>query len=141
MVVILQKKKIIHNNSNRMLKEKEGKNCLFCDKPIKGRSDKKFCNDYCRAAYNNALNSIANNEMRNINNALSKNRRILGELLPEGDETSKTTLEKLLAKGFLFKYITHLYVSKSGKTYYHCYDYGYLPLDNDLFLIVRRKEE
>ena len=117
------------------------KTCLACDKPIKGRSDKKFCDDSCRNAYNNELKSITNNQMRNVNNALSKNRRILEELLPEGEETAKTTQDKLLQKGFLFKYVTHLYTTKAGKVYYYCYDYGYLPLDNEWYLIVRRKEE
>ncbi len=119
----------------------ESKNCLACDKPLKGRSDKKFCDDYCRNNYNNQLKSITNNQVRNINNALGKNRRILEDLLPEGEETAKTTKEKLLQKGFLFKYVTHLYTTKSGKTYYYCYDYGYLPLENDWYLIVRRKED
>jgi hypothetical protein len=116
------------------------KNCLACDKPLKGRSDKKFCDDYCRNNYNNQLKSITTNQMRNVNNALSKNRRILEEILGK-EETAKTNKEKLSQKGFLFKYITHLYTTKTGKTYYYCYDYGYLPLDNDWYLIVRRKEE
>jgi predicted nucleic acid-binding Zn ribbon protein len=117
------------------------KTCLACNKPIKGRSDKKFCDDSCRNNYNNELKSISNNQMRNVNNALGKNRRILEELLPEGKEIVKTTKEKLLQKGFLFKYITNIYTTKEGKVYYYCYDYGYLPLDNDWYLIVRRKEE
>jgi hypothetical protein len=124
-----------------VLQQKETRNCLACDKPLKGRSDKKFCDDYCRAAYNNELKSITNNQMRNVNNALSKNRRILEALLPEGEETAKTTKEKLIQKGFAFKYITHLYTTKTGKTYYYCYDHGYLPLENDWYLIVRRKED
>jgi predicted nucleic acid-binding Zn ribbon protein len=124
-----------------MLQQKDTKNCLACAKPLKGRSDKKFCDDYCRAAYNNELKSITNNQMRNVNNALGKNRRILEELLPAEEETARTTKDKLLQKGFLFKYITHLYTTKTGKTYYYCYDHGYLPLDNDWYLIVRRKEE
>jgi hypothetical protein len=124
-----------------MLQPKEPKNCLFCDKLLKGRSDKKFCDDYCRAAYNNELKSITNGQVKNVNNVLAKNRRILEELLPAGEEMIKTTREKLLQKGFLFKYITHLYTTKTGKTYYYCYEYGYLPLDNDWYLIVRRKEE
>ncbi|WP_276504142.1 hypothetical protein [Terrimonas pollutisoli] len=119
----------------------EPKNCLACDKPLKGRSDKKFCDDYCRNNYNNQLKSITNNQVRNINNALGKNRRIMEEFLPAGEEMAKTTKEKLLQKGFLFKYVTHLYTTKSGKTYYYCYDYGYLPLENDWYLIVRRKED
>ena len=124
-----------------MLRQKEIKNCLFCDKPVRGRSDKKFCNDYCRVAYNNEIRFISNSQMRDVNSALSKNRRILKDLVPEGEETSKATQEKLLQKGFLFKYITHLSVNKTGKTYYYCYDYGYLPLDKDWYLIVKRKEE
>ncbi len=121
--------------------KQEIKTCLACDKPIKGRSDKKFCDDACRNNYNNELKSITNNQIRNVNNALGKNRRILEELLPEGKEMVKTTQEKLLQKGFLFKYVTHLYNTKEGRTYYYCYEYGYLPLDNDWYLIVRRKEE
>jgi hypothetical protein len=49
---------------------------------FKGRADKKFCDDYCRTNYNNQLKSCENNYVRNINNALGKNRRILEELLP-----------------------------------------------------------
>ena len=125
-----------------MLQPKQApKTCLACDKPLKGRSDKKFCDDYCRNNYNNQLKSMTNNQMRNINNALSKNRRILEEMLPEGKEKVSSHKEKLLEKGFLFKYVTHLYTTKDGKTYYFCYEYGYLPLDNDWYLIVRRREE
>ena len=53
------------------------KNCIACNKIIRGRSDKKFCNDYCRNAYNNQIKSPTNNLIRNTNNRLSKNRRIL----------------------------------------------------------------
>lgn len=115
-------------------------NCTLCDKPLKGRSDKKFCDDYCRAAYNNDLKAPSNNLVRNINNALGKNRRILESYLHEEIEMCKTTKDKLLEKGFQFKYITHTYLNKKGNTYFFCYDLGYLPLDNDWFLLVKRSE-
>jgi hypothetical protein len=124
-----------------MLRQKETKNCLFCEKPVKGRSDKKFCDDYCRAAYNNELKSAANNYIRNVNNALGKNRRILESLLPEGEPTVKANQDKLLQLGFQLKYHTHQYSAKNGNTYFYCYEYGYLPLENNWFLIVKRKEE
>ncbi len=57
------------------------KNCLACERPIKGRTDKKFCDDSCRNNYNNRLNSDATPLIRNINNILRKNRRILLDLL------------------------------------------------------------
>ena len=115
-------------------------NCILCDKPLKGRSDKKFCDDYCRAAYNNDLKAPSNNLVRNINNALSKNRRILQSYLNEETEMCKTTKAKLIEKGFQFKYITHTYLNKKGNTYFFCYDLGYLPLDNDWLLLVKRSE-
>ena len=124
-----------------MLKQKEEKACLLCDKGLKGRSDKKFCDDYCRAAYNNDLKSACNNYIRNVNNALGKNRRILESLLPETLLTAKTNREKLIEKGFQFKYHTHLLITKNGRTYFYCYDYGYLPLENNWFLVVKRNED
>jgi len=124
-----------------MLAEKSSKNCLSCGKPVKGRSDKKFCDDYCRAAYNNDLKSATNNLIRNINNALGKNRRILESLLPEGEATAKANRDKLIEKGFQFKYHTHLYTTKKGQTYFYCYEFGYLPLEGNWYLIVKKEEE
>lgn len=124
-----------------MLQEKETKACLFCKNLVKGRSDKKFCNDYCRAAYNNDLKSAANNYIRNVNNALGKNRRILENLLPVGEPTAKANRDKLIEKGFQFKYHTHIYHTKTDKTYFYCYEYGYLPLENNWYLIVKKNEE
>jgi len=120
--------------------ETKTKLCLNCDKPVKGRTDKKFCDDYCRNNYNNQLKSITINLVRNINNALGKNRRILEEMFTEGEEMAKTTKSKLLQKGFQFQYITHIYTNKKGNVYFFCYDLGYLPLEGDWYLLVKRKE-
>ncbi|MBD0332208.1 MAG: hypothetical protein ICV66_06095, partial [Chitinophagaceae bacterium] len=90
--------------------------------------------------YNNQLKSINSNAIRNINNVLLKNRRILEKLL-HGENTTKKVKEKLLEEGFNFKYITHTYTNKQGNIYFYCYEYGYLPLENDWYLIVKRKEE
>lgn len=114
--------------------------CLYCDKPLKGRTDKKFCNDFCRNNYNNQLKSKTTNTVRNINNALGKNRRILEHFIPENEEIGRASKEKLIEQGFQFKFMTHSYTNKKGNTYYFCYDMGYLPLENDWFLIVKRKE-
>jgi hypothetical protein len=121
----------------------EKKTSLASDKPLKGRIDKKFCDDYCRNNYNNQqkAKSSHSNYVRNINNALLKNRKILESILPNDEETAKANKDKLLRLGFQFKYFTHLYTTKTGKTYFYCYEYGYLPLENDWYLIVKRKEE
>jgi hypothetical protein len=114
------------------------KQCLDCGEPIKGRADKKFCNDQCRNSFNNKLKSNANNLMRNINNALRKNRRILSDLNPDG--ITKVSKDKLILMGFNFNYITNTYHTKAGKTYFFCYDYGYLPIENNYYTLVKRQE-
>jgi predicted nucleic acid-binding Zn ribbon protein len=119
------------------------KTCLYCGKTLKGRIDKKFCDDNCRNNYNNQQKAKGSHSayVRNINNALLKNRKILESLLPDEKKTANANRDKLMRLGFQFKYITHLYTTKDDKTYFYCYDYGYLPLENDWFLIVKRKEE
>ncbi len=115
--------------------------CLTCNKPVKGRTDKKFCDDHCRNNYNNQIRCDSNNLVRNINHALGKNRRILESQIPEGEEMGRVSKEILLQEGFQFKYITHIYRNKKGAGYFFCYDHGYLLLENDWYLIVRKKEE
>ena len=111
------------------------KNCPECGNIILGRVDKKFCSDMCRNNFNNKLKAVEVNYVRNINNSLKKNRRILEEICP--DEKSKTTRNMLNDKGFDFNHITHLRKTLKGSVYYFVYDYGYLELDNDFFLIVK----
>ncbi|WP_062056929.1 DUF2116 family Zn-ribbon domain-containing protein [Aquimarina longa] len=112
------------------------KKCPVCATKIVGRADKKFCSDYCRNAYNNQLNKDSKNLIRNINNLLRKNYRILTELNPKNK--IKTTRTKLIAKGFDFQHFTSTYTTKTGNTYYFIYDQGYLPLENDFYAIVKR---
>jgi len=110
---------------------------LECKEPIRGRTDKKFCSDYCRNAYHNKRNKDSKNLIRNINNRLRKNYRIL-DSFPLKDGKTRTSRNSLINKGFDFDYITSLYTTKKGSTYFFVYDLGYLPLDNDYFMIVKR---
>jgi hypothetical protein len=113
--------------------------CADCGEEIKGRADKKFCNDICRNNYNNRLNSDSSNLVRRINAILRKNRRILQELNP--DEKTSVHRDRLTERGINFNYITSIYTTKKGSVYYFCYEYGYLPLENDYYMIVLRKRK
>ena len=118
---------------------KESENtCEDCGKALLGRIDKKFCNDSCRNAHYNKVNRISNNQVRQINRILKKNRDILAQLNPE--ETTKTKGKVLTRLGFNFEYYTNIYTTKTGKTYYFCYDHGYLPLEADNYTLVIKKE-
>lgn len=112
--------------------------CLECKEPIKGRSDKKFCSDACRNSYNNKFNKDSTNLMRSVNRTLRKNRLILKHLNPNGK--GKTRKSTLIQNGFDFTYHTNVYSTKTGKTYYFCYEQGYLILENDYIALVERQE-
>jgi hypothetical protein len=75
--------------------------------------------------------------MRNINNILRKNRRILAELNPDGK--AKVHRDKLLDRGFKFSYFTNIYQTKQGKNYHFCYDQGYMDIDHGYLILVRRQ--
>ncbi|WP_339701197.1 hypothetical protein [uncultured Marixanthomonas sp.] len=109
--------------------------CPECGDKIIGRADKKFCSDACRNSHNNALNKDNKNLVRNINNRLRKNYRIL-EKLNTKDKTKvkKQTLQK---HGFNFQFFTGQYVTKVGSVYLYVYDQGYLPLEDDWYLLVK----
>jgi hypothetical protein len=114
------------------------KNCLACERPIKGRTDKKFCDDACRNNYNNRLYSYSIPVVRNINNILRKNRRILEDLL-SGLEKKVLVVErrKLVEKGFQFEYFTQYFTTKENDQYYYCYEYGYRSIDSEKVLAVK----
>jgi predicted nucleic acid-binding Zn ribbon protein len=115
----------------------EVKRCLECNEPLRGRTDKKYCSDACRNSYNNKQNKQSYNLVRQTNRILAKNLKILIELNTSG----KTTLPKtdLLNKGFNFKFFTSTYQTNSGKLYYFCYDQGYLELENNKYLLVKKE--
>ncbi len=113
------------------------KTCLECGEKIVGREDKKFCSDGCRNTYNNKINKDSTNFMRNINNKLRKNYRILSEINTEGK--SKTTRAKLLSKGFDFEFFTNILETKTGNTYFFVYDQGYRTLEDDSYMLVKKE--
>lgn len=111
--------------------------CPECGDKIIGRADKKYCSDSCRNAHNNSQNKDSKNLLRNINNRLRKNYRILETLNPF--EKTKTSKAKLDAAGFDFNYFTSIYTTKTGNVYYFVYDQGYLVLEGDFYALVKRK--
>lgn len=102
--------------------------CLACGEIIKGRSDKKFCDDYCRNSYNNKLKSTSNNFMRKVNHILTRNRRILEQLLPPEESMSKASEDKLKSEGYNFKYFTHQYTNKKTKSIFFVMNMDIFPL-------------
>ncbi len=113
--------------------------CVTCKKTLKGRSDKKFCDDYCRNTHNNRVMNEDTALIKTINGILKKNRKILLEFLKE-DAFKTVDRLTLTDKGFQFKYFTHQIANKKNDVYFFCYEYGYLPIADRKVLVVRGKE-
>ncbi len=110
--------------------------CLECGEILRGRSDQKFCSDYCRNTYNNKLDVDTKNLIRNTNNRLRKNYKILTELNKSGK--TKVSRLRLYDRNFDFNFFTSTYTTKAGKIYYYLYDQGYLELENDYYLLIKK---
>ena len=112
------------------------KQCLECDNKIIGRIDKKFCCDGCRNAYNNRKNKDSSNLIRTTNNRLRKNYRILEKLNTQ--QKTKVSRTKLIDAGFDFNLFTGIYKTKAGATYFFVYDQGYISIEKELFLLIKK---
>lgn len=122
-----------------MSTQQEIKYCTYCDKQIRGRSDKKFCNDFCRSTYHYEINRNTSTLVHAINLSLRRNRRILKSFLQNTTETVEVERHQLLVYGFNFMYFTHMKNSKSGNAYYFCYDFGYqIKAENTIVLMSQK---
>jgi len=113
--------------------------CAACGTALLGRIDKKFCSDQCRSTHNNRLNSESNKYVREINNVLRKNRRILDSLNPGGKV--KVSAACLKEKGFDFRYHTATSRSRDGGVFFYCYEQGYASIEKNYFLLVLREDQ
>lgn len=116
----------------------EKKKCIVCGDEMVGRQDKRFCSDGCRSTYHNQQNSNLTNFIRNVNNILRKNRRILESLNPEGK--GSVHKDKLMELGYNFRYFTNEYVTQKGTVYRFVYEQGFTERDNGYLTLVVRQE-
>lgn len=119
----------------------EARTCLECGAVIRGRIDKKFCNDQCRNGYHNRVKAEMSSTMKQVNQVLKHNREVLRQLIPEVKGKTTVNRDRLLQEGFDFTYHTHTYTTRKGHHYTFCYEYGYLPLENDIIMLVKRDED
>lgn len=121
------------------MQNNQTKNCCFCGKNIRGRSDKRFCDDYCRNNHHNKYkHENEDNEIfRSCNKILARNRNILSGLFKDEYELVKIDKAMLLEMGFVFRYFTHIERGPSGVIYQCCYDYVYLSINTKEMMVAR----
>jgi hypothetical protein len=109
--------------------------CQECSKELRGRSDKKFCDDFCRSNFNNRMYAAKSTSIRNINHILRRNRQILAAFARDMGK-AKVRGRILLERGFNPDYFTHTRATKAGAEFRFCYEFGYRFAEGDTCLIV-----
>lgn len=101
------------------------RHCLNCSTLIRGRCDKKFCNEYCRSIYNNKKNQYATNLMQRICAKLRRNHKIINAVLANHAPDEPMDRQYLIDRGFDFQYVTEMVESSGGDIIYCCFDMAY----------------
>ncbi|MFM7023147.1 MAG: hypothetical protein ACKOXB_09230 [Flavobacteriales bacterium] len=114
------------------------KNCLECGNPLHGRTDKKFCDNYCRSAYHNKKLLKQNEVIRSTISVLTKNRTILKEIFDKNEKIVRN--EILVKKGFSENYFTHYQNTSPNNSYKCCFEYGFKEVDGNCVEIISLSE-
>lgn len=100
--------------------------CRSCGAVLKGRRDKKFCDDHCRVRHHR-LNRPQRLVQR-VDETLLTNRTLLRKVRSMGEVADKAeaTFEWLRRNGFDFNFHTHVACQDDGRTVVMCYEEGYV---------------
>ena len=78
--------------------------------------------------------------MKDVNNILKKNRKILEGFIHHEKEIT-IHKNRIAEKGFQWTYHTHTSTNQSGITSFFCYEFGYIPIENQQLKIIRRSDD
>lgn len=112
---------------DRMIFRIQSNQCRECHESLRGRRDKQFCDDSCRAKHHRKTNKPSP-LIRQVEGILLKNRLILKELklLDELESASDLQFEWLRRHGFDFNYHTHVEALPDGRLAIMCFEEGYI---------------
>ena len=98
--------------------------CKNCKKELIGRSDKKFCDNYCKSQFHYELQKTNDSFYQKVDIQLKLNRKILKNYNRAGKATVRS--QTLILLGFNPKFFTHFWKNKKGDVYLFVYEYGFL---------------
>ena len=116
--------------------------CKECHEPLRGRSDKKFCDDSCRLKHYRKQNKSCS-LVKSVEGVLLKNRALLKEMRREEpiERDSDRQLCWLRKKGFDFNFHTHVQHLPDGRLAIMCFEEGYVVDEQGISSWSARSEQ
>ncbi|MCB0734533.1 MAG: hypothetical protein KDC76_08130 [Bacteroidetes bacterium] len=115
--------------------------CVTCGNELKGRADKRFCDNTCKNQFHNhhPKPSIGRAAFNRINQKLQRNYSILSSIMSTSQRfIAQGDLSRL---GFDFSYHTQSEETSDGPPCYFCYDVGYIPVESGYFALISLDEK
>jgi hypothetical protein len=101
------------------------KECSQCGQELSGRTDKKYCDQYCKSAHQYEKSKEGPLRFYNkVDNQLKLNRKILKLYNRAGKAVVRSQI--LLDLDFDPKFFTHYWKNGKGEVYLFVYEYGFL---------------
>ncbi len=116
------------------------RHCEQCGYNLVGRTDKKFCNDYCRNSFNNKRYRKELFEKKKIEGVLTSNYNILKSICTS-NKVAEASIYDLSSRGFEMKYFTNLSLNGEGEVLRQCFDMGLLTKQNGKLFVVNLSSE
>jgi hypothetical protein len=123
------------------MKEKPEKLCPYCHEAIGGgRSDKVFCDDQCRNAYNRNLRKMGAKDSgedarEQIIRLIKRNHALLKKFNPRQDGDWIVDGGELYDAGFHAEYFTGCRLLENGCLQYFCFEQGWVKLEGNRMLL------
>ena len=123
-----------------MMRKESEKRCLCCGKIIlAGRSDRRYCDDVCRARATRQRNrerAADGYEDRHqaVISVLKRNYRLLKSAIGDREEWI-VDLPTVYFKGFNRLFYTGSEPSDKGRTRYYCFEIGWEDLDDGRLMV------
>jgi predicted nucleic acid-binding Zn ribbon protein len=105
-------------------KENPDRKCQYCQEKLKGRSDKKFCDDYCRTTFNYEKYKKKPSHYMTVKKQLQLNRKLLSQYNRGGKVSIRK--ERLINRGFDPHYFTHYWKNAKNEVYLFCFEHGFI---------------
>lgn len=109
--------------------------CKCCGKPLKGRSDKKFCAASCKNAF--YYDQRNNTVFRETEQILRLNHKILLQIL---GNTNEKVIEEIVLDTLHFNrgYLTRIFRNSKGEEFFVLYDCAWSKTSDGKIKIIKK---